>query len=254
MIPVFEEKEVAPIEKNDYAKANIQEENKGEAVIPSNEISPTLDIDDDEEDVLIEIPDLIVSRPNDDRILRYFNLYNSGSYIPTKDKPLEADFVIPIKAKHERGYLLQCYQSGHVNKVHVSVLLSRRIEKEYMNGLNKDGQLVHIQAIDSERNIGIYFNENGKRKFKARLTENLPCRENLHLQGYKVIYNDFKKIDYRIIPLEIQNKISRLVFQSFTAKGKSINNNYYESEWLTLKRFNIGPGDKRISNEPIQID
>ena len=158
-----------------------------------NGINSNLDINDHEEDILIEIPEPIASQPNDDKILRYFNLYSSGTYILTEDKPLEADYVIPIKANHQRGFLLQCYQSGHVNKVYISVLLSRRIGKEYMNGLNRDGQLVHNQAIDSEKIIGIYFNENGRRKFKAHLTENISCREQLHLQGYKVIYNDFKK-------------------------------------------------------------
>ena len=57
-------------------------------------------------------------------IIRYFNLFNSGCYIMTDDKPLEADLIIPIKYNERNGYLLQCYDSGHINKVIVSVLLS----------------------------------------------------------------------------------------------------------------------------------
>jgi len=51
----------------------------------------------------------------------------------------------------------------------------------------------------------------------------------------KVIYNDYKNLEYKIIPIEIHNKIQRLVFQSFTASGKAVNNQYYYNEWAVLK-------------------
>lgn len=44
-------------------------------------------------------------------------------------------------------------------------------------------------------------------------------------------------IDYKVLPLEIQNDINRLVFQSFTANGKPVNNNYYKSEWSVINRI-----------------
>ena len=94
---------------------------------------------------------------------------------------------------------------------------------------------MHIEAVETEKIIGIYFNENGRRKFKAHLTENISTREQLHLQGYKVIYNDFDQIEYNFFPLDIYDDISRLVFQSFTANGKPVDNNYYESEWSVIK-------------------
>lgn len=170
-------------------------------------------------------------------IIRYFNLFNSGNYIVTEEKPLEADYVIPIKSNHKQGFLLQCYQSGHINKVFVSTLLSKRIGKEYMNGLNTKDKLSKIQIIDSEKIIGIYFVENREKKFKAHLSENISCREQLHLQGYKVIYHDFEQIEYKILPLELKEGLSKLIFNSFTANGKPIDNKYYDKEWSILKKF-----------------
>jgi hypothetical protein len=145
--------------------------------------------------------------------------------------------VVPIKLNQQKGYLLQCYESGHINKVFVSVLLSRKVGKEYMNGLNLNDKLKYLTIIDTEKIIGIYFSEHGQRKFKAHLTENISNREQLYLQGYKVIYNEFEKIEYKILPLEIKNDLNRLVFQSFMANGKPVNNRYYEYEWSILKRF-----------------
>ncbi|MGO1245797.1 MAG: DUF559 domain-containing protein, partial [Sphingobacterium sp.] len=237
MIPVFEEQEKTPITELNYHDSNIQEEKKVKTVVSLEVQSPDLDLVTDDEDTSIEHFEDMVTSLRTDKILRYFNLFKSGIYILTDKEPLEADYVIPIQENHHSGFLIQCYKSGHVNKVHIPILLSRRIGKEYMNGLNKDGELVHIEVVETEKIIGIYFNENGRRKFKAHLTENISTREQLHLQGYKVIYNDFDRIDYNILPLEIYNDISRLVFQSFTANGKPVDNNYYESEWSIIKRY-----------------
>lgn len=237
MIPVFEEKEIEPIEDYGYQESNIQQEKEVRRDDSTDSHSSGLVINKYDERTPEEQFEQIGSRPRTDKIIRYFNLFKSGTYILTDKEPLEADYVIPIKEIYHTGFLIQCYKSGHVNKVHIPILLSRRIGKEYMNGLNKNGELVHIEAIETEKIIGIYFNENGRRKFKAHLTENISTREQLHLQGYKVIYNDFDQIEYNVLPLDIYNDISRLVFQSFTANGKPVNNNYYEPEWSIIKRY-----------------
>jgi transcription elongation GreA/GreB family factor len=52
------------------------------------------------------------------------------------------------------------------------------------------------------------------------------------------------------LPLKIQNDINRLIFQSFTATGKPVNNSYYDNEWSILRRFN---NRNNILNEP-EID
>ena len=173
----------------------------------------------------------------ENKIIRYFNLYKSGTYVLTKNKSLEADYVVPIKTNQSKGFLMQCYSSGYVNKVNVSVLLSKKIDKEYMNGINKEGELSLLEIIDCEKIIGIYFVENDHKKFKAHLTKNISSREQLQLQGIKVIYNDFKKVDFKFLPLKINDNINRLVYQSFNANGKNINNNYFKTEWQILKNI-----------------
>lgn len=185
---------------------------------------------------------------NPDLILRYFNLFKNGTYILTNENPLRADYILPIKSNQRNGFLLQCYESGHINKVFISTLLSRKIDKEYMNGLNSNDNLKLLTIIETDKIIGIYFNEHGIKKFKAHLTVNISCREQLHLQGYKVIYSEFNKIEYEILPLKIQNEISRLIFQSFTANGKPVDNNYYETEWSVINRF---VSRNKIFSEPL---
>ena len=182
-------------------------------------------------------------------VIRYFNLFRTGTYFMTDANPLEADYVIPIQSSQKSGFLLQCYRSGHINKVYISTLLSKRIGKEYMNGLNKDGELIHIEVVESEKIVGIYFHEKGRKIFKAHLTENISTREQLHLKGYKVIYSKFDRISFKILPLEIHDKIKRLVFQSFTANGKPVDNKYYEAEWSIIKRHSTNHGAKKSQRE-----
>lgn len=249
MIPVFEEKEIEPITDYGYQESNIHQEKEIRTDDSLELHSSSFVIDTFNEEFPEEQIEQIDPRPRKDKILRYFNLYKSGTYILTADEPLEADYIIPINETYKTGFLLQCYKSGHINKVYIPILLSRRIGKEYMNGLNRDGELVHIEAAETEKIIGIFFNENGRRKFKAHLTENISTREQLHLQGYKVIYNDFDRIEYNVFPLDIYNDISRLVFQSFTANGKPVDNNYYDAEWSVLKRHSKKRQAKEVQRQ-----
>lgn len=183
--------------------------------------------------------------------VRYLNLHKTGVYILTDNEALNADYVIPIRSQDFSGYLLQFYNNGHINKVHMSSILSKRIGKEYLNGLNRDAQLIHVEVIASERIVGIFFTENGQRKFKAHLTENISAREQMHLQGYKVMYNQFDRIEYFTMPMDVEKAISRLVFQSFTAGGKAVANDYYSSEWATIKRYYSNQLKLNLdSNEP----
>ncbi len=246
MIPEIEEpKESVPTNENLSPENEIENESIETIKTTSEPSSSNLIID--EPKIIEELSEQVISHSNGSEILRYFNLYNSGTYVLTENESLEADYVIPIKANHRSGFIMQCYSSGHINKVHVSVLLSKRIGKEYMNGTNRNGDLSFLKVIESEKIVGIYFSENGRKKFKAHLTENISSREQLHLQGYKVIYNDFEKIEFEFLPLEIKNDISRLIYQSFTANGKPMDNNYYETEWQTLKRV----GSKQTNDIPL---
>jgi len=249
------EKEEAKINSRSSEKEEIEQ--KDEIEIPSQaKVAPESDHNKNDlfnanADISVKKiePDQSKSKEVDETVIRYFNLSSNGNYTITNDEPIESHFTIPIKKYQRDGFLLQCYESGHVNKVYISTLLSKKIDREYKNGLNTEGTLKHIEVVDSEKIIGIYFEENRQRKFKAHLTENISSREQLHLKGYKVIYNEYSNIEYKIFPLEIYDGMKRLVFQSFSANGKPISNSYYDKEWEIIKEYNANhkPSQKRKS-------
>ena len=174
----------------------------------------------------------------EDKILRYFNLNLDGTYLLERNENPTAT-SIPIKESEKGGYLLQGYDNGHLNKVLISALLSKRIDKEYKNGLNVDATLLFLEIIKRDEIIALHFYENGIKKFKAHLTEGISNRKQLHLQGYKVIYSNFTNLEYQILPIEIYEKIERLVYKSFTSLGKSIDNSYYENEWSVIEENSL---------------
>ena len=172
---------------------------------------------------------------NEDKVLRYFNLNSDGTYILETNKSNASTHSLPLYESDKNGFLLQGYNNGHLNKVYISTLLSKRIGREYKNGLNSEATLNFLKVIKTDQIIGLYFRENGNKKFKAHLTKNISNREQLHLQGYKVIYNDFTNLEYEILPMNLFDQLERLVYQSFTATGKTLDNSNYDKEWKTLK-------------------
>lgn len=195
-------------------------------------------IDKLENDISTEIEEKIteeIDTIQEDKVLRYFNLNSDGTYVLEQNEDSSSKYSIAINESHKNGYLLQGYENGHLNKVLISTLLSKRIDREYKNGLNSQATLTFLKIIKEDKVIGLHFNENGTKKFKAHLTKNISNREQLHLQGYKVIYNDFTNLKYEIFSLKLLEQIERLVYQSFTATGKTIDNSNYKEEWKIIK-------------------
>ncbi|MEA4820754.1 MAG: DUF559 domain-containing protein, partial [Erysipelotrichales bacterium] len=172
-------------------------------------------------------------------IIVFFNLFKSGIYIMSDQANPDAEYSIPIKQKDKNGFMMQCYESGNINKVYIDTLLRKKNGKEYMNGFNEGEKIILIKVIESECIVGIKYKFKFQTLFKAHKTDNITTREVLSLKGYKVIYNDYDKIEYYFLPLEFENSIRKLVYQSFIARGKNIENKYYEEEWEALKKNNV---------------
>jgi hypothetical protein len=171
------------------------------------------------------------------KILRYFNLFEDNTYKLQEYSVANCLYSVPIYEKHENGFLLQCYDNGHINKVHVKSILAKRLDYHYSTGKNPSAKLLYLKFIEEDAIIGIKIKKGRDKVFKAHKTENISSRDLLQLQGYKVLYQDFDSIEYKILPKNILNDIKRLVFESFTASGKLTNNHYYESEWNIIKFF-----------------
>ena len=166
----------------------------------------------------------------------FFNLFFDNSYIIQRFRNRDASRTVQINLQHYNGFLLQCYDNGHVNKV----FLDKNIDTQYKYGQNPNANLIHFDWIEDECLLGIKIYRDGAVYFKAHHTESI-CRDGskkiLHLQGNKVIYENGQTLTYHILPITILPLISRLVFTSFTAKGVLMTNRNYAYEWEVLKDY-----------------
>ena len=171
------------------------------------------------------------------KILCYFNLFDDNSYKIQEHSDESSLYSLPIEEKYKNGFLLQCYDNGHINKVYVKTILDKRINYHYSNGKNPNAKILYLKLIEEDSIISLKIKRGLETVFKAHKTAKISNRELLHLQGYKVVYQNADNIEYKILPKNIYQDIQRLVFTSFTAEGKSVYNNYYENEWNIIKQF-----------------
>lgn len=171
------------------------------------------------------------------KIICYFNLFHNGTYKIQEHSDESCLFSLPIEEKHRNGFLLQCYDNGHINKVYVSSILNKKFNYPYSNGKNLNADILYLKLIEKDEIIAIKIKRGLETVFKAHKTESISNRELLYLQGYKVVYQNADNIEYKILPKNIYSDIQRLVFSSFTAEGKSVYNKYYEKEWNIIKKF-----------------
>ncbi|MFZ4861744.1 AAA domain-containing protein [Sphingobacterium sp. Mn56C] len=173
----------------------------------------------------------------DSKILCYFNLFSDNTYKIQEHSEENCLFSLPIDEKFKEGFLLQCYDNGHINKVYVNSILEKRMNYHYSNGKNPNANILYLKLIEEDAIIALKIKRGLETVFKAHKTENISNRELLHLQGYKVVYQPTENIEYKILPKNIYGDIKRLIFKSFSAEGKSVHNSYYENEWKVIKRF-----------------
>lgn len=185
-----------------------------------------------------------------ERVICYFNLFNDNTYRIQDYVDESGAFCIPILERHKDGFLLQCYDNGHINKVFIRSILSKKKNYQYLNGKNPSASILYIKVIEEDTLIALKLIRGNDIVFKAHKTESISNRDLLHLQGYKVVYQDYDHVEFKVLPKSIYHDIKRLVFSSFTAEGKSVYNKYYDSEWSIVKRFIPNLSDFDIHSKP----
>lgn len=180
-----------------------------------------------------------VNPADDVKVFRYFNLRTNGEFNTSKKRDKSFHYNTPILNKSKDGYLLLCYnENGFINRIKVKKLLSLTRGRTYKNGIYKDNSINSILHIPREAIIGIIYYKGGAKYFKAFLSDKLKENNgNVGLQGYKTMYEDYDKIEYVILPIEIKESISKLILKSFNATGKDFSKPHYKHEFAILRQY-----------------
>ncbi|WP_291122327.1 hypothetical protein, partial [Flavobacterium sp. UBA6046] len=134
----------------DYDEFENEEENGSRIPIEnSNKTYQHKSLIDLMQDEIIETENnLFTIKENiEDKILRYFNLFENGTYKLQENPENFCLHSLPISKKYRNGYLLQCYDNGHINKVYVKTLLDKRIDYNYSNGKNPNAKIQYLKPV-----------------------------------------------------------------------------------------------------------
>jgi hypothetical protein len=172
------------------------------------------------------------------KILKYFNLRTNGDYNLTNNPGNYFDFNVAISKSYKDGYLLMCYnESGYINRVKISKLLKKQ-RSLYQNGIYGNHKVNQILVSENEAIVGVIYHNKGAKYFKAFLLDQLKSNNsNVGLQGYKTMTDDYDTIQYLLLPINLKNSLSRLVFKSFGASGKSFDNLNYKKEFAIINNY-----------------
>lgn len=133
---------------------------------------------------------------SDAEVLTYLSLLDNGGYV------LENEFsdmdnaiiTLTIYANEIGGSLLLCYENAFVNRIPLKILLQKKRNYIYKNGVNKDSKLVFVTVENGEPSILVRTvrknNEYLKMYPMAKIKENM----DLALKGTSLFSYDFGKV------------------------------------------------------------
>ncbi len=170
-------------------------------------------------------------------ILAYLYFFNNGTYILSKQlyNNKNIKHSLSITSVNKKGFLIQGYDNGCVNKVDVRALLGKRFGYSYNNGFSREGNLILLEIINEEALIQINSIRNSIEYIKVFDTKNISTHNMLHLKGNNIIQTGYDRLlSMKIIKNSFKQELSRVIYNSKQTIGKSTNSNLYKNEFNLL--------------------
>lgn len=167
------------------------------------------------------------------QILAYLYIFINGKYLLSRKKLLDfksAEEII-IYANMKKGFLLQCYDNGCVNKVEVRTLLDKTFSFLHTGAFSTEGNLIGLFLIKEDGLIEVNSTRNEVQYVKLFKTYDITTHSHLKLKGNNIVQEDFDKLDsFKIIDIVHKEKLSRIIYASKQSLGVKINNPSYKNE------------------------
>jgi hypothetical protein len=226
---------------SDKLTFNINKENKEESINSSNynnEVNLELEL-------FVENPDFYIDQksPNEEliidynsktpKILAHLYIFINGKYLISREKLTNfkgAEEII-IYDNMKKGFLLQCYDNGCVNKVEVRTLLDKTFNFPYSGAYSLEGNLIGLFLIKEDCIIEVKSTRNEIKYVKLFNTSKITTHSHLKLKGNNIIQEDFDKLDsFKIIDNIHKDRLSRIIYSSKQRLGIKVDNREYKEE------------------------
>ena len=168
----------------------------------------------------------------------FINMYIDGCYtltsFPIKDKTILFSEKIPTSNNASLSLLL-CYNNGCVNRMSIPIILCKKYNYRYSNGLYKNADLMKAFIADESDYISVVSTALDKKYIKVYPISDISDHTSLGLKGNQVISQNFHSVEqWNIIESKYAGHVEKLIYSSRSGIGKNILSRYYaeEMEWL----------------------
>lgn len=194
-------------------------------------------------------PNPYAEEPISGQVVTYLSLLDNGGYIlEDKFSNMEnAILTLAINTEEMGGSLLLCYENAFVNRVPLKILLKKKRDYTYKNGVNKDSHLIYATIENGEPNILVHTlrqkNEYLKMYPMAKIKENT----DLALKGSPLFSYDFGKvISWEVIPEPESTQLEKLYNENLAHQGYAVTSETISKERETLLKMGWNIGNEEI--------
>ncbi|MDI6050964.1 ATP-binding protein [Flavobacterium sp. XS2P24] len=174
-------------------------------------------------------------------IIAYMYIYINGKYIISRKKldiQKSAEEVL-IYNNFKKGFLLQCYDNGCVNKIEVRTILEKTLGRIYSNGFSLQGNLVGLFLIQEDCLLQVNTMRNNIEYVKVVDTEIISTHNQLNLKGNNIVQEDFDLLTaFKIIDKSHREKLNRITYKSKQSLGVKVDKLSYKNEMEYLSTIN----------------
>lgn len=166
-------------------------------------------------------------------VIAYMYIYINGKYVISRkklDSKNTAEEIV-IYDNFKKGFLLQCYDNGCVNKIEVRTLLDKTFGRIYSNGFSLQGNLIGLFLIQEECLLQVNTTRNNFEYVKIVDTEMISTHNQLSLKGNNIVQEDFDFLSgFKIIDKAHRENLNRLTYKSKQSLGIRIDKLSYKKE------------------------
>ena len=178
-------------------------------------------------------------------VMTYLLLLENGGYMLEDENSNNENAILVLAVKKDEvgGSLLLCYDNGFVNRVPLKILIRKKRNYIYKNGVNKDSHLIFATIENGESSVLVRTVRQKNEYLKMFPLSRVKVNMDLTLKGTPLFSYDFGKVvAWEVIPEEESEKLQKLYNDNLNHQGYSCASEAVakERELLRIMGWEVG--------------
>lgn len=158
----------------------------------------------------------------DVQVMTFLSLLDNGGYVLQDEYSSMDNAILTLAVSEDEmgGSLLLCYENGYVNRVPLKILLRKKRDYIYKNGVNKESHLIFATIENGEPGILVRTLRQKSEYLKMYPMDKIKQNMDMVLKGTPLFSYDFGKvIAWEVIPEMEAEKLQKLYNENPAHQG-----------------------------------